>query len=109
MKTRLTENKILKRALRDAHFAREGVTSGDHWRSEVMRRVRQIGPLQAGRRFWPGLEHMVWRLAPVNGLLIVALFILFLMMGLHPGDDVLALLTAESEGPTLSQLFGLGG
>ena len=109
MKFQLTENKALKKACREAHFAREGVASGDQWRSEVMRRVRQIGPLRAGKRFWPALEHVVWRLAPVNCALIIMFIILFLKMGLDPGSDVLAMLTVEAEEPSLSQLFGLGG
>ena len=109
MKTKLTENEAIKKAFCDAHFAGEGLESGDQWRSEVMRRVRQIGPLRAGKYFLPALENMVWRLAPVNCALIILLIILFLKMGLDPGSDVLAMLTLEAEEPSLSQLFGIGG
>ena len=109
MKFQMTENKALKKAFRDAHFAGEGLEGGDQWRSEVMRRVRQIGPLRAGKYFLPALEQMVWRLAPVNCALIILLIILFLKMGLDPGSDVLAMLTLEAEEPSLSQLFGIGG
>ena len=109
MKTKLTENEAIKKAFCDAHLSRERGGTGDVWQSQVMRRVRQIGPLRARKYFLPALEQMVWRLAPVNCALIILLIILFLKMGLDPGSDVLAMLTLEAEEPSLSQLFGIGG
>ena len=109
MKIRITENETLKKAFRNAHLARQTEEGEKDRQARNMRRVRQIGPLQAGRRFWPAFEHVVWRLAPVNCLLIVLLIILFLKIGLYPGSDVLAALTVEAEEPTLSQVLGIGG
>lgn len=109
MRSRISENEALKKAFRDAYFAKERQVAGDEWRSQVMKRIRQIGPLRRGTSFWPAFEHLVWRLAPVVSLLIIALTILFLNMDFDLEYDYLGTVTAGLEKPTLAELFGIEG
>ena len=108
MRPRISENDALKKALQHAYLAKERAISGKTWRSQVMRRVREIGPLESSGGFWHAFEHLVWRLVPVSCLLIVALTALLLSMDLDLGHDYLGKVTAELEKPTLSELFGFG-
>jgi hypothetical protein len=109
MKSRILESEALKKAFRDAYFARERDDVGDEWKFQVMRRVRQIGPLRPGTNFWPAFEHLVWQLAPVSCLLIIVLTICFFNIGFNPGHDYLGTVTAELEEPAMAELFGLEG
>jgi hypothetical protein len=108
MRSRISEKEALKRAFRQAYLAKEKVASEETWRSQIMRRVRKIGPLESTEGFWPAFEHLVWRLVPVSSLFVVALTALLLSMDLNLGHDYLGTVTAELEKPTLSELFGFG-
>jgi hypothetical protein len=107
MRSRISENEALKEAFRKAYFEKEKA-AGEAWPSQIMRRVRNIGPLGLVAGFWPAFEHLVWRLVPVTCLLVVALTVLLLSMDLDLGHDYLRTVTAELQKPTLSQLFGFG-
>lgn len=109
MKSRISENERLKSAFQKAYYAKTGDVLGDGWQTEVMRRVRQAGPLKSAAAFWPSFENLVWRLAPVCCLLLLLLGLLFMRMDLDRGDDYLGTVTADMERPTLSELYGLEG
>ena len=109
MKFLLSDDKRLKRALRTAHYAKEEENVGEQWQSQVMRRVRSIGPLKSGASFWTDLEYLVWRLAPVSCILVVALSILFVNIDFDFGNDLLGTLRVELEEPSLSEFFGFEG
>jgi len=109
MKSRISENETLKEAFRRVHFAKGKEDAEGDWRSRVMRRIRQIGPLNAGVRFWPQFEHLVWRLVPASSLVVLALTFLLLNMDLDPNHDYLATVQAELERPTLAELYSLEG
>jgi hypothetical protein len=109
MRSRISENEFLKKALQEVYLAKERDDLGDGWRSQVMRRVRQAGPLKSATSFWPAFEHLVWRLAPVCCLLVFMLTVLFMNMDLDRGYDYLGTVTAEMEKPALSELYGLEG
>ena len=109
MRSRISENEALRKALRDAYFYREERELGDLWQSKVMGHIREIGPLKVGAGFWPVFEHLVWRLAPVSCLLVLSLTVLLLSMDLDHGYDYLGTLTAEFTKTSLAELFGLGG
>jgi hypothetical protein len=108
MRSYVSENESLKRAFRKAYFAKERAATGETWRSQIMRRVREIGPLESSAGFWPSFEHLVWRLVPVSCLLVVALTVLLLSMGPDFGHDYVGTVTAELEKPTLSEMLGFG-
>ncbi len=108
MKSRITENPSLKKALRRAYLSREQEVIEDHGQFQVMRRVRAIGPISV-KGFWPDFERVVWRLAPVSCMLILALSILFGRIGTDFSSDYLGTVTAELDQPSTSELFEFGG
>jgi hypothetical protein len=103
------ENEALKRAFRDAYSAKEREDDGNEWRSHVMRRIRQIGPLNANMGFWPAFEHLVWRLAPVSCLLVLVLTLALLTIDLDYSHDYLGTMTADLEKPSMTELYGFEG
>ncbi len=109
MRTRLSENERLKKALRDAHFARPEDDNLDSWRPRVMRRIRGIRPPGAGRTFWSAFEQRVWRLAPLSGIVVLALAVIFLSMDFDLGQGYSEMFTAGAEEQTLTELFGFEG
>jgi hypothetical protein len=107
MKDRISENKILKEMFRGAYFSREKGISSDRWPRQVMTCIRQIGPLAPVAGFWTSIEPIVWRLAPVNVVLIVVL--LLVSMSFDTGYDYLGSSVAGLDRPSLSEFFGLEG
>ena len=108
MRSRISENEAVKKAFQHAYLAKERAAPGETWRSQVMRRVREIGPLESSAGFWPAFEHLMWRLVPVSCLLVLALTTLLLSLNLDLGHDYLGTVTVELEKPSLSELFGFG-
>jgi len=109
MRSRISENELLKKAFQEVYFAKERDDAGESWQFQVMRRVRQARPLRSATVFWPAFENVVWRLAPVCCLLGLVLAVLFMNMDLDPGYDYLGTVAAEMEKPTLPELYGLEG
>ena len=109
MSSRISEKERLKKAFQDVYFAKERDDTEDGWQAQVMRRVRQAGPLKSATGFWSSFERLVWRLAPVCCLLVFLLTLLFMNMDLDRGYDYLGNVTVEMEKPTLSELYGLEG
>jgi hypothetical protein len=108
MRSRITENPVFRNALRGAYLAREKQGVRGDWPLEVMRRVREIGPLPIPG-FWPDFEQAVWRLAPLSGILVLALVLLLLNIGSDFSYDYLGIVTAEIDQPSMGELLGLGG
>ena len=109
MRSRVSENESLKTALREAYSAKGRGETGEEWPSQVMRRVRQIGPLSPAAGFWPAFESMVWRLAPVSCALVLVLTFFFMNLELDVDSDYLGTMAAEMEKPSLVELFDLEG
>lgn len=109
MRSRVSENESLKKVFREAYSAKRAGETGEGWQSQVMRRIRQIGPLRPATGFWPAFGNMVWRLAPVSCALVLVLMFLFLSMEPDVGPDYLGTMAAEMEKPNLVELFGLEG
>jgi len=109
MRFQISENERLKRTFQEIYSAKVRDDLGDGWQSDIMRRVRQAGPLKSAAGFWPAFESLVWRLAPVCCLLVLLLGLLFMRMDLDRGYDYLGTVTADMERSTLSELYGLEG
>jgi len=109
MRSKVSENESLKKAFREACSAKGRGETGKEWQSQVMRRIRQIGPLRPATGFWPAFESMVWRLAPVSCLLVIALTLLLMNIDFADSNDYLGTVTVDFEQPTLVELFGLEG
>ncbi|MBW1784721.1 MAG: hypothetical protein JRL30_28745 [Deltaproteobacteria bacterium] len=95
----------LKKILRKAYFEKEHAEIGDQWQMNLMRRIRNLGPVQSSPSFVMLFEQFVWRLTPATCLLIIVGAIIFLKLGFFPDYDVLTLFINNTEELSLAQLF----
>jgi hypothetical protein len=102
-----TEPEVLQATLRKAYQEKENIEVGDQWQQEVMRRVRELGALQATPSFPEMLEQLVWRLAPVTCLLILGLTVLFAVSDFTSRYEVFQLLMNGTEELTFALFAGL--
>lgn len=61
---------VLKKILFQAYHEKEKLKLSDRWQADVMRRVRNSGPLTSPPAPLMQFGQFVWRLAPVTCLLI---------------------------------------
>jgi hypothetical protein len=107
--SKIFDTKTLKQAFHVPYSVKEGTATGDEWHLRVIRRIRQIGLLKPGARFWSAVENLVWGLAPGSSLLIVALTLLCVRMYLNLGHDYFSTVTAHLGKVTLAPLIGYEG
>jgi hypothetical protein len=105
---RISDNSRLKRSLRRAYYAREAEGSPPGWERGVMKRIRLSGSPPAAP-FWNSLESLLWRLAPVNAILIVPLLLLILNMDIDPTYDYLSTMPTRTERIVMNDFIGLEG
>lgn len=105
MKPLQRKYEALKKILREAYFEKEHAEVGEQWQLNVMRRIRNLGPVQSGPSFFMLFEQFVWRLTPATCLLIIVGAIIFLKLGFFPDYDVLTLFINNTEELSLAQLF----
>lgn len=91
MRPPILDNHRLKRSLQEAYHSRESPETGDRWEQDTMRRIGS----QVSVPFWRSLETVLWRLAPVNAVLIIPLILLILQMDLDPTHDYPVPMPAE--------------
>ena len=101
------EQEALIRILQRAHQEKEKLEIGDQWQEEVMRRIRELGEIEARPGSLVMFEQLVWRLAPLTCLLILGLTLLLSSVDFISGYDVIQLLMNSTEEITLNQFFGL--
>jgi hypothetical protein len=101
------EHEELREILRRAYRDKENVEVGDQWQEEVMRRIRELGEIEARPSSLAMFEQLVWRLAPLTCLLILGLTVLLSSSDFISGDDVIQLLVNGTEELTLNQFFEL--
>ena len=70
------DQKKLKKMLTAAYYEKEKTAVNARWENGVMRRVRSLGPLNAKTNYLELFEGLVWKLAPVACLLILALTVI---------------------------------
>jgi len=70
------EEKKIKKMLSAAYYEKEKAAVNERWENGVMRRVRSLGPLNAKTNYLELFEGLVWKLAPVACLLILALTVI---------------------------------
>ena len=107
MTPRKAKHEALREILRRAYQERENVEVDDQWQEGVMRRIRELGKIEARPSSLLMFEQLLWRLAPVTCLLILGLTLLLSSFDFISGDDVIQLLINSTEEITLNQFFGL--
>lgn len=70
------DQKKLKKMLTAAYYEKEKADVTERWQIRVMRHVRNLGPLNVKTSYFELFEGLVWKLAPVACLLILALTII---------------------------------
>ena len=104
MNSQKDENEKLRRILRQAHQGKENIEV-DLCPEDLMRRIREAGPVQAMPSFFDVFGPLVWRLAPVVCLLILVLIGVLSTLNFSAGDDLLQMFMNGKEEITLAQLF----
>lgn len=101
------EQEKLKSTLRQAYQGKEKIEVGDLCPDDLMQRIWELGTIPSTPRFLTMFEQLVWRLAPVSSLLILALTGVLLAIDLASGSDVFQLLLNGKEEFPLGQMFGV--
>ena len=101
------QRQALRELLRRAYREKEKVEVGDQWQDEVMRRIGELGEMEASPSYLVMLEQLVWRLVPVTCILIIGLTVLLSSFDFVSGYDVIQLTMNSTEQVTLNQFFGL--
>jgi len=102
-----TENEALREILRRAYHQKEKVEVSHRWQEEVMRRLRDLGEMEARPTFVAMFEQLVWRLAPVTCLLILGFALLLSSVDFISSYDLIHSLMNSTEEIALNQFFGL--
>ena len=101
------QHQALRELLRRAYKEKEKVEVGDQWQEEVMRRIGELGEIEASPSYLVMLEQLVWRLVPVTCILIISLTVLLSSFDFISGYDIIQLTMNSTEQITLNQFFGL--
>ena len=107
MTTIKDQHQALRELLRRAYREKEKVEVGDQWQEEVMRRIGELGEMEASSSYLVMLERLVWRLVPVTCILIIGLTVLLSSFDFISGYDIIQLTMNSTEQITLNQFFGL--
>ena len=97
----------LKNILRQAYQEKEKPIIDELWKDDLMHRILGLAKIQSTPRFLTMFEKLVWQLAPVISLLILALTGVLLVLDLSSGYDVFHFLLNGKEEFSLSQMFGI--
>ena len=101
------QHQALRELLRRAYREKEKVEVGDQWQQEVMRRIDELGDIEASPSYLVMLEQLVWRLVPVTCILIIGLTVLLSSFNFISGYDIIQITMNNTEQITLNQFFGL--
>ena len=69
----------LQQAFKEAYHQRDAAYVEPGWERQVMRQVRELGPLNQGRGWIDLIEGCFWKLAPVACILILVLSVALIL------------------------------
>ena len=101
------QHQAFRELLRRAYREKEKVEVGDQWQQEVMRRIGELGEIEASPSYLVMLEQLVWRLVPFTCILIIGLTVLLSSFNFISGYDIIQITMNSTEQLTLNQFFGL--
>ena len=105
MKSLESRLEVLKRILLQAYHEKEKLELSDRWQVNVMRRVKNLGPLKKEPEPLGQFTQFVWRLAPVTCLLIIVSTVVLLKFDFTPEYNVLISFVPDAEEISLVQLL----
>ena len=98
---------FLKKTLLQTYHEKEKPDLSGRWQVNVMRRVKNLGPLQSKSDPMMRFGQFVWRLTPVTCLLIIVSTVILLKFNFTPEHNLLVSLITDAEEVTISQLLPL--
>ena len=106
MKTPGLERERLEQALKQAYREKENMDVDERWKTRLMARVREIGPVRPPG-FLPSFQRVVWRLAPVTSPLVLIMILAAFFLGFDAASsyDALQSLVNSVEELTLATIF----
>ena len=100
----------LEPIFRKAYQEKDNIDSAELdevWQANVMRQIRQRGPLNDKKDFLPRFQQVAWRLAPVTCLLIIALAIWTFQMNITSEYEMAAFVFDDPMGYNFIELSGV--
>jgi len=101
------EHERLKKILQEAYREKEKLPIDDQWQDDLMRRIRESHRVASTPIFLSTFEQVVWRLAPIICLLILALAAAVFSLDISSDYDPFQVLFNGREEFTLFQIFGV--
>ena len=98
---------FLKKILLQTYHEKEKLELSDRWQVNVMRRVKNLDPLQSKSDLLMRFGPFVWRLTPVTCLLIILSMVILLKFNFTLEHNLLVSLITNVEEFTISQLLPL--
>ena len=98
-------NEKLKNILRHAYRKKEEIGAGDLSFEDLMRHIRQAGPIQMLPPFFEMFEPLVWKLPSVACLFILAFTALLLTLDFTSAHNLFEIFMNGKDEITLAQLF----
>ena len=90
MRSEAEKKVILKRILQTGYLHRDDPRQGgDEWRSGVLDRIAREACIDSASKDTFLLEHLLWKMAPVMGMLIGVISVYLYGSGFSPGYDSL--------------------
>lgn len=98
----------LQEVLKSAYLSKEQaeIELGGRWRMDVMRDIRQLGPLNATFNPFAMFNRVVWRFAEAACVVAVVMTVYVGFTGWNPVDEVASLYLANPVEFTVSQVLG---
>jgi hypothetical protein len=95
----------LENVLKKAFLGKEKAEPSAQWQENVMRRVRNVGPLNATTGSLDLFEQFLWRFAPIACVLIIVLTCCIIYLGLVPEYEVVELFIKDPIEFSYVQMF----
>ncbi len=107
MKSPDNEHEAMEKIFNRAYVEKEKLDISDHWQLNVMRRIRNLGPVDTDTFSFIRFEKVVWRLTPAVCLLILILGAVLFRFEIVPESGLFQVLLNGEEELSISQFMGL--
>lgn len=97
----------LTEVFRRVHSEKEKAVVDDRWQTEVMRRIRNLDPVEHRTNFLTVFEEFIWRLAPVACVLIITVAIMLMLTDFTSESEIFNLFINNSDEISLGEILQL--
>jgi hypothetical protein len=96
----------IRKMLSDAYWGKEDLSIDNGWQDKLMSRIREMGSVPTKALFWPAFEQLVWRIAPVTCVMVVAVTAVLVRLYITTQYNGLQLIASYVEELVIKQIFG---